>query len=115
MTRGDWLTSLARRHVPRRHFELVVSPAIADLQFEPPSARGYQASGSPAGAPCGGTSEADLRTPWRRCRHARRPGVHAGVLLHLPADLDERPDHQRPDRNRRARPRVDAAAFGSRC
>ena len=41
MTRGDWLTSLARPLFHSQTFELVVSPAIADLQFEPPSARAY--------------------------------------------------------------------------
>ena len=43
MTRGDWLTSLARPLFHRETFELVVSPAIADLQFEPRSARSYVA------------------------------------------------------------------------
>jgi hypothetical protein len=41
MTRGDCLASFARRIFHGETFELVVSPAIADLQFEPPSARGY--------------------------------------------------------------------------
>ena len=41
MTRGDWFTSLARPMFHRDTFELVVSPAIADLQFEQPSARAY--------------------------------------------------------------------------
>ena len=41
MMRGDWLMSLARPIFHRDTFELVVSPAIADLQFEPPSGRGY--------------------------------------------------------------------------
>ena len=43
MTRGDWLSSFARPIFHRETFELVVSPAIADLQFEPPSLRGYAA------------------------------------------------------------------------
>jgi hypothetical protein len=43
MTRGDWLTSFARPIFHRETFELVVSPAVADLQFEPPSARAYLA------------------------------------------------------------------------
>jgi hypothetical protein len=43
MTRGDWMTSLARPIFHRETFELIVSPAIADLQFEPASARGYVA------------------------------------------------------------------------
>jgi hypothetical protein len=43
MTRGAWLTSLARPVFHRDTFELIVSPAIADLQFEPPSAGGYAA------------------------------------------------------------------------
>jgi hypothetical protein len=41
MMRGDWFTSLARPIFHRDTFELVVSPAIADLQFEPRSGRGY--------------------------------------------------------------------------
>jgi hypothetical protein len=41
MTRGDWFTSLARPMFHRDTFDLVVSPAIADLQFERPSARAY--------------------------------------------------------------------------
>jgi hypothetical protein len=43
MTRGDWLTSLARPIFHRETFELVVSPAIADLQFEQRSTGGYVA------------------------------------------------------------------------
>jgi hypothetical protein len=41
MTRGDWFTWFARPMFHRDTFELVVSPAIADLQFERPSARAY--------------------------------------------------------------------------
>jgi hypothetical protein len=43
MTRGDWFTSLARPLFHRDTFEFILSPAIADLQFEPPSVRGYLA------------------------------------------------------------------------
>ena len=43
MTRGGWLTSFARPVFHRDTFELVVSPAIADLQFEPPSIGSYVA------------------------------------------------------------------------
>ena len=43
MRRGAWLTAFARRLFHDQTFELVVSPAIADLHFEPPSARTYAA------------------------------------------------------------------------
>jgi hypothetical protein len=61
MTRGQWLTSLARPLFHRETFELVVSPAIADLQFEPPSSRGYAA----VWIALGGAAWRDLRSDLR--------------------------------------------------
>jgi hypothetical protein len=62
MTRGGWLTAAARRLFHEETFELVVSPAIADFQFEPASARGYVAvSAAFAGAACRDFA-ADVRT-----------------------------------------------------
>jgi len=48
--RGSWLTAVARRLLHAGTFDLVVSPAVADLQFE---GRGYRAVlAAIAGAVC---------------------------------------------------------------
>jgi hypothetical protein len=53
MRRGAWLLSFASRLFHEDTVELVLEPAIADLQYEPPSVRGYAAVWTAfAGATC---------------------------------------------------------------